>query len=114
MQVEIGVFATQISLPERIKCVHMYICQIYTADQVHFFLHSNSSSEGGTVFSSSHVFPYMIHSLSKIPKGGALGNIIVPAFFHDSINLEKKIRKLVVGKQIPYIFTLNWSKEHPA
>lgn len=56
----------------------------------------------------------MIHSLSKIPKGGALGNVIVPAFFHDSINLEKKKRKLAVDKQIPNIFTLNWSKEHPA
>lgn len=39
----------------------------------------------------------MIHSLSKIPKGGALGNIVVPAFFHDSINLEEKQRKSVLG-----------------
>lgn len=78
---------TQVSLPARIRCVHMYICQIYTADQVCFVLHSSSSSEGGTIFSSTHVFPYMIHSLSKIPKGGALGYIVVPTFFHDSINL---------------------------
>lgn len=78
----------------------MYICQLYTADQIHFVLQSNTSSEGGTVFSSTHVVPYMIHSLSKIPKSGALGNIIVPAFFHDSINLEKKQRKSVLGKQM--------------
>lgn len=42
----------------------------------------------------------MIHSLSKIPKGRALANIIVPALFHDRINLEKKQRKLVAGKEM--------------
>lgn len=72
------------------------------------------SSEGGTVFSSTHVVPYVIHSLSKIPKGGSLGNIVVPAFFHDGINLEKKQRKSVVGKQmLQTVVTLNWSKGHP-
>lgn len=92
-------FATQILLPAKYDA-HLYICQLYTADQVLFVLHSKTSSEGGTELSSTHVVSYVIHSLCKIPKGGALGNIIVPAFFHDSINLEKKKRKFLVGKQI--------------
>lgn len=47
----------------------------------------NMSSERTSVLLSTHVVPDTIHSHRKLPKGGTLAYVIVPAFCHDGINL---------------------------